>query len=175
MDQRCRDYRPDARGLRLRPDRGESAGEDRLISWRRYIRCRFARIAAGSPRAVWSARLNVGWVWSEHAVRELPDLFALGEWLGRNIPPTMTPGVIWRLPPTIRSRLGNVRNGHHRLGAGDHGDCYMDLALMLMFWGDYRTQEPPAFQALQAISRQSERLAEERWPVGGDAGRPLNI
>ncbi len=28
------------------------------------------------------------------------------------------------------------------------GDCYLDVALMLMFWGDYRTQDAARFQCL---------------------------
>ena len=49
------------------------------------------------------------------------------------------------------------------------GDCYMDVALMLMFWGDYRTQEPPAFSALQAVSRRAAWSVDESWPVAGQS------
>ena len=116
---------------------------------------------------------------SEHAVRELPDLFALGEWLGRNIPPTMTPGVIhgdYHLDNTLASRERPEILAIIDWELATIGDCYMDLALMLMFWGDYRTQEPPAFQALQAISRQSGTISRRelagRWAEALD--RPLH-
>ena len=46
----------------------------------------------------------------EHAVRELPQLFELGDWLARNVPAAMTPGsytatIIW----TTRWHRGGLR------------------------------------------------------------------
>ncbi|MDC1117128.1 phosphotransferase family protein, partial [Luminiphilus sp.] len=56
------------------------------------------------------------------------------------------------------------------------GDPYMDVALMLMFWGEYRTQQPPAFTALQSVSRRSGVISRRelagRWAEA--VGRPLH-
>jgi aminoglycoside phosphotransferase (APT) family kinase protein len=115
----------------------------------------------------------------EHGVRDLPELFALGEWLGRNVPPPSAPAVIhgdYHLDNTLASK------DHPEILAiidwelATVGDCYLDVALMLMFWGDYRTQDPPAFSALQAVSRRSGVLSRRelagRWAE--KLGRPLH-
>ncbi|MEL0007666.1 MAG: phosphotransferase family protein [Luminiphilus sp.] len=115
----------------------------------------------------------------EHAVRDLPQLFDVGEWLGRHIPSPAPPAVIhgdYHLDNTLAAR-----NNPEILAIIDWelatvGDPYMDVALMLMFWGDYRTQEPPAFSNLQSLSRRvgvvSRRELAGRWAEG--LGRPLH-
>ena len=115
----------------------------------------------------------------EHAVRELPQLFELGDWLGRNVPAAMTPAVIhgdYHLDNTLASRERPEILAIIDWELATIGDCYMDLALMLMFWGSYRTQEPPAFAALQAVSRRpgviSRRELAGRWAE--TLGRPLH-
>ena len=51
---------------------------------------------------------------------------------------------------------------------------------MLMFWGEYRTQQPPAFAALQSVSRRSGVISRRelagRWAeVGGPAVAPYEL
>ena len=115
----------------------------------------------------------------EHAVRDLPELFSLGEWLGRNVPTASPPAVIhgdFHLDNTLASRKQPEILAIIDWELATVGDCYMDVALMLMFWGYYRTQEPPAFSALQAVSRRtgvvSRRELAGRWAEL--LGRPLN-
>ncbi|MEK9990486.1 MAG: phosphotransferase family protein, partial [Halieaceae bacterium] len=115
----------------------------------------------------------------EHAVRELPQLFALGEWLGRHVPAGTPPAVIhgdYHLDNTLAARDKPEILAIIDWELATVGDPYMDVALMLMFWGDYRTQEPPAFSALQAVSRRSgvvsRRELAGRWAEG--LGRPLH-
>ena len=115
----------------------------------------------------------------EHAVRELPELFSLGEWLERNVPAASAPAVIhgdYHLDNTLASKEKPEILAIIDWELATVGDCYMDVALMLMFWGDYRTQEPPAFSALQSVSRRagvvSRRELAGRWAES--LGRPLN-
>ena len=115
----------------------------------------------------------------EHAVRDLPELFSLGEWLQRNVPAASAPAVIhgdYHLDNTLASKEQPEILAIIDWELATVGDCYMDVALMLMFWGDYRTQEPPAFSALQAVSRRaavvSRRELAGRWAES--LGRPLN-
>ena len=115
----------------------------------------------------------------EHAVRDLPELFSLGEWLERNVPTASPPAVIhgdFHLDNTLASKEQPEILAIIDWELATVGDCYMDVALMLMFWGDYRTQEPPAFSALQAVSRRtgvvSRRELAGRWAES--LGRPLN-
>ena len=115
----------------------------------------------------------------EHAVRDLPELFALGEWLGRNIPSAAAPAVIhgdYHLDNTLAARDKPEILAIIDWELATVGDCYMDVALTLMFWGDYRTCEPPAFSALQRVSRRpgivSRRELAGRWAE--TLGRPLN-
>ena len=107
----------------------------------------------------------------EHGVRELPELFALGEWLGRNLPPSSPPAVIhgdYHLDNTLASKDRPDILAIIDWELATVGDCYLDVALMLMFWGDYRTQDPPAFSALQAVSEALGRVESAR--VGGALG-----
>ena len=115
----------------------------------------------------------------EHGVRDLPQLFALGEWLGRHIPSGTMPAVIhgdYHLDNTLAARDKPEILAIIDWELATVGDPYMDVALMLMFWGDYRTQDPPAFRALQAVSRRSgvvsRRELAGRWAEG--LGRPLH-
>ena len=114
-----------------------------------------------------------------HAVRDLPELFSLGEWLGRNVPDSSATTVIhgdYHLDNTLAAKDRPEILAIIDWELATVGDCYMDVALMLMFWGDYRTQEPPAFRALQAVSRRtgvvSRRELAGRWAEALD--RPLN-
>ena len=115
----------------------------------------------------------------DHAVRDLPELFSLGEWLGRNVPASSATAVIhgdYHLDNTLAAKDRPEILAIIDWELATVGDCYMDVALMLMFWGDYRTQEPPAFRALQAVSRRtgvvSRRELAGRWAEA--LGRPLN-
>ena len=115
----------------------------------------------------------------EHAVRELPQLFALGEWLQRHVPAGTSPAVIhgdYHLDNTLAARDKPKILAIIDWELATVGDPYMDVALMLMFWGDYRTQEPPAFSALQAVSRRSGVISRRelagRWAE--ELGRPLH-
>ncbi|MEK9920525.1 MAG: phosphotransferase family protein [Luminiphilus sp.] len=115
----------------------------------------------------------------EHAVRDLPQLFAVGEWLGRHIPSPAPPAVIhgdYHLDNTLAARDNPEILAIIDWELATVGDPYMDVALMLMFWGDYRTQEPPAFSNLQSLSRRvgvvSRRELAGRWAEG--LGRPLH-
>ena len=106
----------------------------------------------------------------DQAVRELPELFALGDWLGRNVPAPSSPTVIhgdYHLDNTLAAKDRPEILAIIDWELATVGDCYMDIALTLMFWGAYRTHEPPAFSALQAISRRpqvvSRRELAGRW------------
>ena len=116
---------------------------------------------------------------SKHSVRELPELFRLGDWLGDNIPDAAAPTLIhgdYHLDNTLADKCSPKILAIIDWELATIGDPYMDLALMLMFWGDYRTQQPPAFARLQAISRRpgilSRRELAYRWSAALD--RPLN-
>ena len=94
----------------------------------------------------------------EHAVRDLPELFSLGEWLQRNVPAASAPAVIhgdYHLDNTLASKEQPEILAIIDWELATVGDCYMDVELMLMFWGNYRTQETPAFSNLQAVSRRA--------------------
>lgn len=115
---------------------------------------------------------------SEHSVRDLPQLFSLGEWLAGNLPEPTAPALIhgdYHLDNTLASRSRPEILAIIDWELATIGDPYMDVALMLMFWGDYRTAEPPAFARLQALSRRpgalSRRALAERWAQG--VGRRL--
>ena len=105
----------------------------------------------------------------EHAVRDLPELFSLGEWLERNVPAASAPAIIhgdYHLDNTLASKEKPEILAIIDWELATVGDCYMDVALMLMFWGDYRTHEPPAFSALQSVSR---RKGVAPFRLKGDA------
>ena len=115
----------------------------------------------------------------DHAVRDLPELSSLGEWLGRNVPASSATAVIhgdYHLDNTLAAKDRPEILAIIDWELATVGDCYMNVALMLMFWGDYRTQEPPAFSALQSVSRRagvvSRRELAGRWAEL--LGRPLN-
>lgn len=106
----------------------------------------------------------------ETAVRELPELVSLGNWLSDNIPPACEPCLIhgdYHLDNTLASKVSP-----HILAVIDWelatvGDPYTDLGLVLMLWGDKRSATPPAFAHLQAISRRpgviDRRGLARRW------------
>lgn len=92
----------------------------------------------------------------EQAVRELPLLFELGAWLQENMPETERPGLIhgdYHLDNTLVSAETPEITAIIDWELATVGDPAMDVALALLFWGDKRVSEPPAFSHLQAISR----------------------
>lgn len=106
----------------------------------------------------------------ETAVRELPGLFELGNWLLAEEPPAVAPALIhgdYHLDNTLVSRDEPQILALIDWELATVGDPYTDVALALMLWGDKRCAEPPAFAQLQAISRRpgvlDRRALAERW------------
>jgi aminoglycoside phosphotransferase (APT) family kinase protein len=106
---------------------------------------------------------------SRSAVRELPLIESLGQWLEDNEPPEQKPAVIhgdYHLDNTLcrrdRPELAAVIDWE----LSSIGDPLTDLGLLLMFWGP-RATEPPGFPHVQAVSRRegalSRRELAERW------------
>lgn len=94
----------------------------------------------------------------EHAVRELPLLFELGTWLQDNMPATERPALIhgdYHLDNTLVSVETPEIKAIIDWELATVGDPAMDVALALLFWGEKRVSETPAFSHLQAISRVS--------------------
>ncbi|MDA7840112.1 phosphotransferase family protein [Luminiphilus sp.] len=94
----------------------------------------------------------------EHAVRELPLLFELGTWLQDNMPVTECPALIhgdYHLDNTLVSVETPEIKAIIDWELATVGDPAMDVALALLFWGEKRVSETPAFSHLQAISRVS--------------------
>ena len=94
----------------------------------------------------------------EHAVRELPLLFELGTWLQDNMPVTERPALIhgdYHLDNTLVSVETPQIKAIIDWELATVGDPAMDVALALLFWGEKRVSETPAFSHLQAISRVS--------------------
>ena len=94
----------------------------------------------------------------EHAVRELPLLFELGTWLQDNMPVTERPALIhgdYHLDNTLVSVQTPEIKAIIDWELATVGDPAMDVALALLFWGEKRVSETPAFSHLQAISRVS--------------------
>lgn len=95
------------------------------------------------------------------AVRPLPTLFSLGKWLLDNAPDMERATLIhgdYHLDNTL-SDLNEPRvNAIIDWELATVGSPHMDVALALLFWGDYRVAEPPAFAHLQAISRRPDVL-----------------
>ena len=94
----------------------------------------------------------------EHAVRELPLLFELGTWLKDNMPVTERPALIhgdYHLDNTLVSVETPEIKAIIDWELATVGDPAMDVALALLFWGEKRVSETPAFSHLQAISRVS--------------------
>lgn len=111
-------------------------------------------------------------------VRELPSLFRLGQWLLDNEPTETAPALIhgdYHLDNTLADREQPRILAVIDWELATVGDPYMDVALALMLWGDERRADPPAFQRLQAISRQagvvSRRELAAHWSEL--TGRPL--
>ena len=94
----------------------------------------------------------------EHAVRELPLLFELGSWLQDNMPVTERPALIhgdYHLDNTLVSVETPEIKAIIDWELATVGDPAMDVVLALLFWGEKRVSETPAFSHLQAISRVS--------------------
>jgi aminoglycoside phosphotransferase (APT) family kinase protein len=103
------------------------------------------------------------------AVRDLPLVERLADWLEQHRPPLTHEAVIhgdYHLDNTLFDRA------EPRLAAiidwelSTVGDPLADLALMLMFWGP-RTLEPPGFAFVQAVTRRPGLVPREalaaRW------------
>lgn len=92
------------------------------------------------------------------SVRPLPLLDSLADWLLENLPPphpgTLTHGD-YHLDNTLSlaDRPGLAAIIDWELAT--IGDPRADVALLLMFWGDSRYAEPPAFQHIQKVSRRA--------------------
>lgn len=103
-------------------------------------------------------------------VRPLPQLETLADWLLDNLPPTH-PGSLTHGD----YHLDNTLCFHDRPGLAaiidwelaTIGDPLSDVALLLMFWGEHRYADPPAFPHIQKVSRQagvhSRRALAELW------------
>ncbi len=111
------------------------------------------------------------------AVRDLPLVESLGQWLEENLPAETEPTVVhgdYHLDNTL------CRTGQPELAAvidwelSTIGDPMTDLGLLLMFWGP-RSEEPPGFAHVQAVTRRegvlTRRELAERWAAG--TGRSL--
>ena len=104
------------------------------------------------------------------AVRDLPPLFTLGQWLIDHRPPAAQPALVhgdYHLDNTLASTEAPAILAVIDWELATVGDPYTDLGLALMLWGNDRRSEPPAFAHLQAISRRpgtvSRRALAERW------------
>lgn len=104
------------------------------------------------------------------SVRDLPELFSLGQRLLDTLPPACAPCLThgdYHLDNTLASRQVPEILAVIDWELATVGDPYTDLGLVLMLWGSKRTMEPPAFAHLQAISRQpgviDRRGLAERW------------
>lgn len=111
------------------------------------------------------------------AVRELPLVESLGQWLADNLPPAAEPAVVhgdYHLDNTLcrkdRPELAAVIDWE----LATIGDPLTDLGLLLMFWGP-RSEQPPGFRHVQAVTRRDGILGRrdlaERWAVA--TGRSL--
>lgn len=111
------------------------------------------------------------------AVRELPRLESLADWLlaaqPRSQPGALTHGD-YHLDNTLVRRDEPVLAAVIDWELATIGDPVSDLALLLMFWGNERRCEPPAFAHIQQISRRpgalSRRELAERWSMATGIG-----
>lgn len=113
------------------------------------------------------------------SVRDLPEIERLGQWLLANEPAPAAPTLVhgdYHLDNTLVSTTSPEILAVIDWEMASVGDPYTDLGLALMFWGDERAAEPPAFSHLQAISRQrgvsNRRALAERWAA--QTGRSLD-
>ena len=116
---------------------------------------------------------------AEQAVRELPELFELSDWLLKHRPEADRPALIhgdYHLDNTLADRHQPRINAIIDWELATVGEPAMDVALALLFWGNKRSSVPPAFKHLQAISRLdgvlSRRELAEHW--SDLTGRPLD-
>ena len=106
---------------------------------------------------------------AEQAVRELPLLDELAEWLCNNIPQSSAISIVhgdFHLDNTLRRTTEVELAAVIDWELSTLGDPLSDLGLFLMFWGPRRIS-PPAFQHVQAVTREagivSRRTLAERW------------
>ena len=105
----------------------------------------------------------------QQSVRDLPLLDELADWLRVNLPSKSSAAIIhgdYHLDNTL------CRASVPELAAvidwelSTLGDPLADLSLFLMFWGS-RTIDPPAFQHVQAVTRNpgivSRKILAQRW------------
>ena len=93
---------------------------------------------------------------AQDAVRDLPTLDALADWLLANLPeapPAALTHNDYHLDNTLArpDEPGIAAIIDWELAA--IGDPLADVALLLMFWGERRAVSPPAFAQIQAVSR----------------------
>jgi len=103
------------------------------------------------------------------AVRELPQLFTLGQWLLDNLPTRGPTGIVhgdYHLDNTLCSADKPELLAVIDWEMATIGDPLTDLGLFLMFWGG-RAVEPPGFAHVQAVSRREgvvgRRELAARW------------
>lgn len=106
---------------------------------------------------------------SKSAVRELPQLAVLGQWLLDNVPASAPVGVVhgdYHLDNTLCSTAGPELLAVIDWEMATIGDPLTDLGLFLMFWGP-RAVDPPGFAHVQAVTRRagvtSRRELAARW------------
>lgn len=106
---------------------------------------------------------------SKSAVRELPQLAVLGQWLLDNVPASAPVGVVhgdYHLDNTLCSTARPELLAVIDWEMATIGDPLTDLGLFLMFWGP-RAVDPPGFAHVQAVTRRagvtSRRELAARW------------
>lgn len=106
---------------------------------------------------------------AKSAVRELPQLPALGQWLLDNVPAAGPVGIVhgdYHLDNSLCSGTGPELLAVIDWEMATIGDPLTDLGLFLMFWGP-RAIDPPGFAHVQGVTRRagvlSRRQLAERW------------
>jgi aminoglycoside phosphotransferase (APT) family kinase protein len=106
---------------------------------------------------------------AQTAVRELPQLASLGEWLLAHVPGSGAVSLVhgdYHLDNTLVDPDRPVLSAVIDWELATIGDPLSDLGLFLMFWGPRRA-DPPGFQYIQAVTRRPGVLSRgalaERW------------
>jgi aminoglycoside phosphotransferase (APT) family kinase protein len=115
----------------------------------------------------------------EQAVRPLPKLFELGQWLRDNVPPVELAALThgdYHLDNTLADTEAPSIKAIIDWELATVGEPAMDVALALLFWGEKRVPQPPGFAHLQAISRRpgviDRRELAKIWSI--NTGRSLD-
>jgi aminoglycoside phosphotransferase (APT) family kinase protein len=101
---------------------------------------------------------------SQEAVRDLPDIERLGLWLRAHLPAISSPSLThgdFHIDNTLCSPNRPVLEAIIDWELATLGDPLTDLGLFLMFWGP-RSEDPPAFRHIQAVSRVSGALSRQQ-------------